>query len=84
MIILSDLSATARPSTTVTVLITNDDSVPVDVQILGFYVSGNSKIQYVAEEITLSISGPPVAGHRAARSYCEFEYGPGLSYQCCC
>lgn len=43
-----------RPSSTVAVRISNDDSVTVTVQIEGFYLSGLAKVKYVHETLSLT------------------------------
>jgi hypothetical protein len=55
--------AGVRPSSTLAVNISNDDTVPVDVQIEGFYQSGITKVKYVEELFTLP------AGSVAKRNY---------------
>ena len=74
MICLRDLLALQRPSTNVTVLISNDDIITVTVQISGFYVSGSTKIQYVAEEITLSPGGVATRNYFAQFDAFEFQF----------
>ncbi|HBW38529.1 hypothetical protein [Desulfosporosinus sp. BICA1-9] len=52
-----------RPSSTLSVNISNDDTSTVDVQIEGFFQSGTTKVKYVEEFFTLT------AGSVALRSY---------------
>jgi hypothetical protein len=52
-----------RPSSTLAVLITNDDTTAATIQINGFYLSGTTKILYVDELFTLA------AGNVAERNY---------------
>lgn len=55
--------AGVRPSVRLAVKITNDDSVGVSIQILGYYVSGTLKILYVSELFSMN------PGEVANRSY---------------
>ena len=55
--------AGVRPSTTLAVRISNDDSVTVTVQIEGFFLSGTTKVMYVQEQLSLT------AGSVATRNY---------------
>ncbi|MDO0823520.1 hypothetical protein [Desulfosporosinus nitroreducens] len=61
-----------RPTITLTVKITNDDTIAATVQIMGFYVTGTTKTLYVLE---LFIVAP---GEVASRIYDtpfdEFEF----------
>jgi len=52
-----------RPSSTLSVNISNDDTTTVDVLIEGFFQSGTTKVIYVQELFTLT------AGSVALRSY---------------
>ena len=52
-----------RPSSTLSVNISNDDTATVDVLIEGFFQSGATKVKYVEEFFTLT------AGSVALRSY---------------
>jgi len=52
-----------RPSSTLSVLISNNDTISVTVQIEGFFQSGTTKVMYVQELFTLT------AGNVAQRSY---------------
>lgn len=57
-----------RPSSTLTVLITNNDTVSASIQIEGFFQSGTTKVKYVEELFSLT------AGNVAQRSYfAEFD-----------
>lgn len=57
-----------RPSSTLSVLISNNDSVSVTIQIEGFFQSGTTKIMYVEELFVLA------AGNVAQRNYfAEFD-----------
>ncbi len=65
--------AGVRPTSTLAVRITNDDTATVAIQINGFYLEGTTKVQYVAEFFTLS------AGSVASRNYyAQFE---GFEFQ---
>ena len=55
--------AGVRPSSTLAVNISNDDTVTVSVQIEGFYQSGTTKVLYVHEVFNLT------AGSVAQKSY---------------
>ncbi|SHI79307.1 hypothetical protein [Desulfosporosinus lacus] len=60
--------AGVRPSSTLSVNISNDDTVTVDVLIEGFFQSGTTKVMYVQEAFTLT------AGSVAQRNYfAEFD-----------
>ncbi|MHB8076880.1 hypothetical protein [Desulfosporosinus fructosivorans] len=60
--------AGVRPSSTLSVNISNDDTVTVDVLIEGFFQSGTTKVMYVQEAFTL------IAGNVAQRNYfAEFD-----------
>ena len=52
-----------RPSSTLSVNISNDDTTIVDVLIEGFFQSGTTKVKYVEELFTL------IAGSVAQRNY---------------
>lgn len=57
-----------RPSSSLAVLIANNDSMNVTIQIEGFYRSGSTKIMYVEELFVLA------AGDVAQRNYfAEFD-----------
>ena len=62
-----------RPTTTVSVLISNDDITDATIQIEGFYQSGSTKVQYVDELFSLP------AGGVANRSY--FAQFDGFEFQ---
>lgn len=55
--------AGVRPSSTLSVNISNDDTATVDVLIEGFFQSGTIKVMYVQELLTLT------AGSVAQRNY---------------
>jgi hypothetical protein len=55
--------AGVRPSSTLSVNISNDNTVTVDVLIEGFFQSGTTKVMYVQELLTLT------AGSVAQRNY---------------
>jgi len=46
--------AGVRPSSSFTVMITNDDTIAATVQIDGFFVTGTAKTPYVLELLTLA------------------------------
>ncbi|HWQ72789.1 MAG TPA: hypothetical protein VN370_10755 [Desulfitobacteriaceae bacterium] len=52
-----------RPSSTLAVLITNDDTTTATIEIKGFFLSGTTKVLYVEELFTLA------AGNVAQREY---------------
>lgn len=52
-----------RPSASLSVLITNNDSISATVKIEGFFQSGTTKVMYVQEEFSLA------PGNVAQRSY---------------
>jgi len=64
--------AGVRPTSTLTVKITNDDTITATVQIEGFYVTGTTKTQYVLE---LFIVAPgEVASRIYNAQFDEFEF----------
>lgn len=65
--------AGVRPSATVAVLLTNDNGVPIDVQINGFLVSGTTKTQYVAELFALEPGAVAIRNYSTAE-FDIFEY----------
>lgn len=52
-----------RPSSTLSVLISNDDTISATIQIEGFFQSGTTKVKYVEELFILT------AGTMALRNY---------------
>ena len=65
--------AGVRPSSTLTVNISNDDTTTVTVQIQGFFQSGTTKVLYVHELFNLT------AGSVAQRNY--FAQFDGFEFQ---
>lgn len=70
--------AGVRPSATVMVLLTNDTLQPIDVQISGFFVSGTTKTQYVAELFALG-SGEVAVRNYSTAQFDVFEFQFALS-----
>lgn len=66
--------AGVRPSSTLTVLISNDDSVSAAIQIAGFYQSGTTKIMYVDEVLTLSAGDVVKRDYYAQFDGFEFQF----------
>ncbi|SPF51540.1 hypothetical protein SBF1_5130007 [Candidatus Desulfosporosinus infrequens] len=74
MINLKYLKFMTKPSSTVTVRITNNDSVSVELQIFGYFMSGNSKIPYVADEVRISPSSVVTRNYFAQSDAYEFQF----------
>ncbi|MHB8124392.1 MAG: hypothetical protein ACYDEJ_01905 [Desulfitobacteriaceae bacterium] len=63
-----------RPTTTITLKITNAGLINDSVQILGFYVKGASMVQYVSEIITLVPGGVQSKSYYANLDAFEFQF----------
>lgn len=63
-----------RPTSTLAVLITNDDTSTVAIQINGFYLSGATKVQYVAEFFTINAGGVATRSYYAQFDGFEFQF----------
>ena len=63
-----------RPTTRLTVQITNDDTVTSIVQIFGFYLTGTTKTQYVLEFFTLAPGGAATRNYFADFDAFEFQF----------
>ena len=64
--------AGVRPTTTLTVKITNDDTVAATVQLEGFYVTGTTKTLYVLESFIVAPGA--VASRIYYAQFDEFEF----------
>ncbi|MBC2728568.1 hypothetical protein [Desulfosporosinus sp.] len=63
-----------RPSSTLSVNITNDDTTPEEVLIRGFYQSGTIKVLYVEELFTLAAGGVVLENYYADFDAFEFQF----------
>lgn len=63
-----------RPTSTLTVRITNDDTVSASIQIMGFYLMGATKTQYVLEFFTLPPGGVATKNYFAQFDAFEFQF----------
>ena len=63
-----------RPMATLTVLIVNNDTLSTDVEIAGFYVSGPTKVQYVAEAFALGPGDVAIRNYYAQFDALEFQF----------
>lgn len=73
--------AGVRASETIDVLLTNDDAVPIDVTIYGFYVNGTTKTPYVLELFTLNPGAVATRNYSSQFNIFEFIFGitaPGV------
>ncbi|WP_104370995.1 hypothetical protein [Desulfocucumis palustris] len=66
--------AGVRPSSTLTVKITNDGTVAATIQINGFFVTGAAKTPYVLELLTLSPGEVVVRTYFAEFDEFEFQF----------
>lgn len=66
--------AGVRPSVSLTVLITNDDTASVTVLIKGFYVSGTTKTEYAEEFITIAVGNVITRNYYAQFDAFEFQF----------
>ncbi|AFQ42400.1 hypothetical protein [Desulfosporosinus meridiei] len=63
-----------RPSTMVSVNITNDGTTSQDVQIQGFFQSGTTKVLYVLELLVLAPGGVVLRNYFADFDAFEFQF----------
>lgn len=63
-----------KPTTTVTLRITNDGLIDDSLQIIGFYIEGATKVQYVSEIITLAPGGVQNKSYYANFEAFEFQF----------
>ncbi|EGW41725.1 hypothetical protein [Desulfosporosinus sp. OT] len=63
-----------RPSSTLSVLISNDDVISVSVQIEGFFQSGTTKILYVQELFILAAGAVAQRNYFAQFDAFEFQF----------
>lgn len=66
--------AGVRPSSTLSVNISNDDTGTVVVQIEGFFQSGTTKVKYVEESFTLSADSVAKRNYFAQFDAFEFQF----------
>ncbi|KGK90923.1 hypothetical protein DP73_05575 [Desulfosporosinus sp. HMP52] len=66
--------AGVRPSTMVSVNITNDDTTSQDVLIQGFFQSGTTKVLYVLELLVLAPGGVALRNYFADFDAFEFQF----------
>lgn len=67
-------SSGIRPSTSLVVRITNDDTNTGTVQISGFYLSGTVKTEYVSELLTMVPDSVVVRNYFAQFNAFEFQF----------
>ena len=63
-----------RPTASLAVQITNDDTVIVSVQISGYYASGTSKIQYISELFSVNPGAVATRSYYAQFDAFEFQF----------
>ncbi|MBC2728516.1 hypothetical protein [Desulfosporosinus sp.] len=63
-----------RPTFTLNIRITNNGLVNDTVQIIGFYINGDTKVQYVSEIITLVPEGALNRSYYANLDAFEFQF----------
>ena len=63
-----------RPTTSLVVRISNDDTVTVTVLIQGFFASGTTKIKYVEEFISISTGNVVSRAYFAQFDAFEFQF----------
>ena len=66
--------AGVRPSSTLSVNISNDDTAFVDIQIEGFFQSGTTKVMYVQEIFTLAPGSVALRSYFAQFDVFEFQF----------
>ena len=66
--------AGVRPSSTLSVNISNDDISIVDVEIEGFFQSGTTKVMYVQESFTLTAGSVAQRDYYAQFDAFEFQF----------
>ncbi|MDR3539830.1 MAG: YncE family protein [Desulfosporosinus sp.] len=64
----------ARPSSTLSVRITNHDQVSVSIRIRGFYITETSKTEYVLDVVTLGPEGVANSNYYAKFDGFEFQF----------
>jgi len=63
-----------RPSSTLSVVISNDDITSVAIQIEGFFQSGTTKVKYVEELFTLTAGSVAKRNYFAQFNVFEFQF----------
>lgn len=63
-----------RPSSTLSVLISNDDITSASIQIEGFFQNGNTKAQYVEELFSLPAGGVARKNYSVQFNAFEFQF----------
>ncbi|SHI79418.1 hypothetical protein SAMN02746098_04662, partial [Desulfosporosinus lacus DSM 15449] len=63
-----------RPTTTFTVKVSNDDTSAADIEILGFFVSENTKILYIQELFNLAAGAAITRIYFAQLDEFEFQF----------
>ena len=66
--------AGVRPTSTVDLRITNDGLINDSVQIIGFYIEGTTKVQYVSEINTIEPGGTLNRSYYANFNAFEFQF----------
>ena len=66
--------AGVRPTSTIIIRITNDGLINDSVQIIGFYVEGATKVQYVSEIITIAPGGALNRSYYSNFDAFEFQF----------
>jgi len=66
--------AGVRPSSTLSVNISNDDISTVTIHILGFYQSGATKVEYVDELFNLTVGSVAQKNYYAQFDAFEFQF----------
>ncbi|MDR3601835.1 MAG: hypothetical protein P4L49_15345 [Desulfosporosinus sp.] len=66
--------AGVRPSSTLSINISNDDTAIVDVQIEGFFQSGTTKVKYVEEVVALTAGSVVQRNYYAQFDAFEFQF----------
>ena len=66
--------AGVRPTSTLTVRITNDDTVTASIEIHGYYLTGATKTLYVLELFTLAPGGVATKNYYAQFDAFEFQF----------
>jgi len=63
-----------RPSSTLSVMISNDDTISVSIQIEGFFQSGTTKVKYVEDSFTLTTGTVAQRNYYAQFDAFEFQF----------
>lgn len=66
--------AGVRPSSTLSVNISNDDTTTIDVLIEGFFQSGTTKVMYVQELFSLTAGSVALRNYFAQFDAFEFQF----------